>query len=426
MRFTLALATMAVSLTAQTIEVTPARVLVDEMVVIRATGLSPNERVAVEAELVDGGENHWTSRAEFVADATGTIDVSKQAPVAGSYKDVSAMGLIWSMMPVDKKVPQYQPPKNFGPQSTEFRLLRNNQPVSSAKLEQLNIADGVQRIPVHTDILRGVFFVPATAATQPCPGVLVLGGSNGGYPGRQAAWLASHGYAALALAYFHYEDLPATLEGIPLEYFQHGLEWMRQRPEVKNSEAGFAVMGTSRGGELALQLGSMFPQIRAVVAYVPANVRHPACCGNNIVPWAWTWKGQPLAFIPARRQPPLEMRLRAVIPVEGTQGPVLMISGQDDQVWSSSEMADEVVSRLKHEHFSYSFENLKYAHAGHSAGRPAIQPAWHGAVHHPISGREMSTGGSAKGDAESSLDAIPKVLAFLKNWQQNQPKKAVP
>jgi hypothetical protein len=56
-------------------------------------------------------------------------------------------------------------------------------------------------------------------------------------------------------------------------------------------------MGTSRGGELALQLGSMFPAIDAVVAYVPAKVRCAACCGNTRVPYAWTWGGQPLPYV---------------------------------------------------------------------------------------------------------------------------------
>jgi dienelactone hydrolase len=37
-------------------------------------------------------------------------------------------------------------------------------------------------------------------------------------------------------------------------------------------------MGASRGGELALQLGAMFPRIAAVVAYAPASVRIASCC----------------------------------------------------------------------------------------------------------------------------------------------------
>jgi dienelactone hydrolase len=126
-------------------------------------------------------------------------------------------------------------------------------------------------VQVLEDGLSGIFLSPAGQGTH--PGVLVLSGSNGGVPIRPAEWLASHGYAVLALAYFHYEDLPPLMEAIPLEYFERALAWMAKRPEIASQR--IAAMGTSRGGELALQLGSMFPQIRAVVAYVPADVRFP-------------------------------------------------------------------------------------------------------------------------------------------------------
>jgi dienelactone hydrolase len=283
-------------------------------------------------------------------------------------------------------------------------------------LEQIFVADGVQRVTVRDGKLRGVLFLPGSQDLH--PGVLVVGGSNGGVPLQPAAWLASRGFAALALAYFHYEDLPPKLEAIPLEYFQDALMWMTRRPEIMNGSLG--VMGTSRGGELALQLGSMFAKIGAVVAYVPANVRYPACCGDNRVPYAWTWSGTPLAYMPLRAMQTPEAAMRATIKVEETQGPILMISGQDDHVWQSSMMADDVVGRLKRFHFAYSFENLKYAHAGHSAGHPAITPAWHGRLRHPISGREVDLGGSTTGDAHSTLDSMPKVIEFLRNSLQGR------
>jgi hypothetical protein len=166
----------------------------------------------------------------------------------------------------------------------------------------------------------------------------------------------------------------------------------------------------------------MYPQIRAVVAYVPASVRYPACCGNTRVPYAWTWQGQPLAYVlPGFVRNPLAMMsasVNASIEVERTHGPVLLISGDDDGVWPSAMMAEAVVARLKHSHFPYSVEHLKYAHAGHRAGRPEIVPTWHGMVRNPTSGREENPGGNPKGDAQSSLDAIPKVLEFLRQSLQ--------
>jgi dienelactone hydrolase len=291
-------------------------------------------------------------------------------------------------------------------------LLEGEKQVASAQLEQKALAEGVHQIKLQGQ-LHGVLFLPGTSGRH--PGVLVLGGSEGGVPRQKAAWLASHGFAALALAYFRHEDLPPDLSGIPLEYFGQALSWMMQRPEILPDR--IAVVGTSRGGELALQLGSMYPQIAAVVAYVPANVRYAACCGRSArFPYAWTWQGRPLAYyVPHNNDFPNPVTsMEAAIPVEQTHGPVLLISGQDDDVWSSSLMANATVARLKSGHFPYAVEHLDYPHAGHWAGRPEIVPAWHGTVKQPGSGRATKLGGSPRGDAESSLDAIPKVLEFLR------------
>lgn len=397
------------SVTAQPLEVVPARLLVDEAAAIRASGLEPNERIAIRAELTDGGGQAWASQADFVADAQGAVDASKQAPLAGSYKEVSAMGLIWSMMPVKKTVNAYLAARDLGPQSVDFHLLRKGKAIASAHLEQVTLADGIQRIRVHDDGLRGTLFVPPGAGRHPA--LLVVGGSEGGQPLRPAAWLASHGYAALALAYFRFEDLPPQLESIPLEYFQHALEWMASQPAIGDARMG--IMGASRGGELALLLGAMFPRIAAVVAYAPASVRIASCCLRTGGP-AWTWQGKALPYIVPLLMTHIVLRAEASIEVEFTKGPILMISGESDHIWNSAEMADDVVSRLKSHHFAYSFENLKYPHAGHLAGRQEFVPAWHGEIRNPTSGRENDLGGSAEGDARSSIDSIPKVLDFLR------------
>jgi dienelactone hydrolase len=413
-------------LSAQILEIAPQRIMADESTVIRVTGLQPNERVSIQASLIDGAGANWTAEAEFVADPQGTVDVSKQSPVAGSYKEVSAMGLVWSMMPTDKHVEAYLPPKDLGPQTIKFVLLRNNVKAAEATLVQLNLADGVQQIKVEGQ-LHGELFLPASKG--PFPGVLVLGGSEGGVPRAKAAWLAAHGYAALALAYFRHEGLPEQLQAIPLEYFGKAVGWMMQNRDI--SPEHIAVMGTSRGGELALQLGSMYPEIKAVIAYVPSNVRRGACCGGTvwtdrgkccrgrIFGYAWTWHAQPLPFLPFQDRTPQDI-MDATIQVEHTHGPILLIAGQNDGIWDSPTMTKAIVGRLKQTHFAYDVERYDYDHAGHRAGRPQIVPSWHSEIRNPVSGNEMEQwGGSAEGDAHSSLDSIPKVLDFLNRHLQN-------
>ncbi len=397
-------------LRAQTIEVTPKRVLIDESATIRVTGCQPNERLAIRAQLVDGDDARWTSQADFVADAQGVIDASKQPPVSGSYKEVFSMGLIWSMRPSSARTTRYQPPRKFDVQTIDFRLMRGGTQLASAILEQITTAAGVERVVLHDGALRGTLFLPPGKDRHPA--VLVLGGSEGGLPARRAAWLASHGFAALALAYFRYDDLPNQLAGIPLEYFGKALSWMAHRPEIDFDH--MALMGTSRGAELALQVGYIFAGVKAVVAYSPADVRYPACCGFTTVPYAWAWNGIGMAFRPLR--PNLDQQglaMRAVIEVERIPGPVLLIAGKDDRVWDSSDMSDAIVARLRRANFAYNVEELKYPHAGHAAGRPEIVPAWQGPTKNPTSGRDVEMGGTPKGNAESSLDAIGKVIDFL-------------
>ncbi|HEY6447177.1 MAG TPA: acyl-CoA thioesterase/bile acid-CoA:amino acid N-acyltransferase family protein [Acidobacteriaceae bacterium] len=397
---------------AQKIEIAPATVLIDEAPSIRVTGVAPGASVTVEADLSDGNGKPWHSEAQFAADAQGGVDLAAQAPAKGSYREASAMGLVWSMRPAEHDVHFFAPPHDSEEQTVHFQLLYGGKEVGSADLVQRYVAAGVRTVRVE-GALHGTLFLPPEAGRgdTKVPGVLVVGGSEGGLPRARAAWLASHGCAALALAYFHYEDLPATLRDIPLEYFGRALAWMAQRPEIDAKRLG--VMGTSRGGELALQLGSMYPEIHAVVAYVPANIRVASCCGRPFGA-AWTWHGEGLAWaLPGMPNNPATL-MRATIAVEGIHGPVLMIGGESDGVWSSSEMVQAAASRLRQAHFGYPVVTLTYAHAGHRAGMPEILPTWNNGVLHPLTGRLTDLGGTPEGNAESTLDAIPKVLDFLR------------
>lgn len=397
----------------QKIEVTPPTVMVDQTATIRVTGLAPGAKVTLEADLVDGAGHSWKSQEEFQADAQGTVDLTQDAPLKGSYRTVSSMGPIWSMRPAERGVNAYLLPHSLGAQTTELHLLEGGKVVASGQLVQTLMADGIQQVQLQ-GALTGTLFLPPGAGRH--PGMLVLGGSEGGAPLQRARWLASHGYAALALAYFRAPGRPQQLENIPLEYFGEALSWLMQRPEVDAKRIG--VMGASRGGELALQLGSLYPEIRAVVAYVPANYRHGCFC-NSRGEAAWTLRGQPIAWAMPWSGPADLMR--ATIAVEEIHGPVLMISAGEDGVWPSSDMVHAAAARLRSAHSAYPVVVLNYPHAGHLAGTPIICPAWRGSVANWLNGRPQNLGGTPEGNAESTLDAIPKVLDFLQQSLGGEP-----
>ena len=101
---------------------------------------------------------------------------------------------------------------------------------------------------------------------------------EGGIRGFTAALLAAHGYTTFTLGYFALDGLPQELKEIPLEYFKRAIDWFRSQPDVIPDLLG--VVGSSRGGELALLLGSkfrksgrLFPMSAAASSLVLSHVR---------------------------------------------------------------------------------------------------------------------------------------------------------
>ena len=244
---------------------------------------------------------------------------------------------------------------------------------------------GVNVTEVRDNGLVASFCLPSTPGKH--PGVIVLGGSEGGIDWTMptAILLAEQGYAALALAYFGLEHLPQKLEEIPLEYFKQAIDWMGSNASVESSRIG--LIGTSKGGEAALLVSATYPEISAVVAYGPSDVVFQ--CLNfrgfrgPVEKSSWTLDGQPLPFVPYRNSFRLMCRHgfllgiylaslqdqeaveRAIIPVERINGPILLVSGKKDRLWPSSTMCNRIVERLTQRNFVFPFDHLSYCNAGH-------------------------------------------------------------
>jgi dienelactone hydrolase len=106
---------------------------------------------------------------------------------------------------------------------------------------------------------------------------------------------------------------------------------------------------------------------------------------------------------------------RATIPVEKTRGPILLVSGADDQMWPSSALADIAMRRLETHRHPYPFRHLKYEGAGHLIlvpGGPRTTRTMRLQVQ-GMSGRLLSMGGTPKADAEAGVDAWRSLLEFL-------------
>lgn len=194
---------------------------VDQQLEIRASGFSPGERVTMRLSLV---EPHlpWQSEAEFVADDAGTIGLSRDAPVSGSYDGADPMGLFWSMeLPPQTYAKlmrgEIAPDPRWGVEhEMHLSLSAEAQTRASTELIRRYMTATLTRTAIREHGVVGTLFHQQGRRR---PGVIALGGSGGGLDEFAPALLANHGYAALGLAYFGFENLPQDLYEIPLEYF---------------------------------------------------------------------------------------------------------------------------------------------------------------------------------------------------------------
>jgi dienelactone hydrolase/uncharacterized protein (DUF2141 family) len=282
---------------------------------------------------------------------------------------------------------------------------------------------GVTRTDVRQDGLYGELYAPATGGGRR-PALVLFGGSEGGLDtiSGMAIDFAKQGYAVLALAYWKEQGLPQTLELIPLEYFDKAVAWLKARPDV--DPKGIGAMGWSRGSEAVLLLATRNPDVRAVVAVAPSGVVWQGInYGSGAPKSAWTSGGQPLAYVPpvgalykpdsmkdmfVAALPEADRRPETQIPIEKINGPVLFLSGGDDHLWPSRQMADQMMARLKAKGFGHPYAHLTYDGAGHVifVGAPD------GAMGKVMGQPNAMLGGSQEADAKAWADEWPKVLDF--------------
>ena len=408
------IASHALTAQAARFEITPEAVLVDERFRMALDGLKPRQDVTIR---VDGNRGVWQSSATFRSDERGRVEVA------------DPMRLIWSAT-------GERPPGAAGSpaQPWTFTAEAEGRVIATQTVLRRAVAENVRVVPVRERGLVGVAYYPPGAG--PHPAMIVLPGSQGGLPGpgAHAGGLASRSYVVLALAYFNAQGLPPLLQNIPLEYFATAVDWLKSQPSVDPARIG--VLGTSRGGELALLLGATYPSaFRVVVANVPSNVVWPGLGDDSDVA-AWTLNGKPVSGMRSRftsadlalssrerflkRLQDTAAVARAEIPIERIDAPVLMFSAKDDQLWPSDIFAARAVERLRANHFKHPVEHYSYEQAGHQLTRPFMPTSDVRQVRiHPISKRSIMFGGTPEGQARANEDSWQKLLGFLDKYLRN-------
>ncbi|MDX6239907.1 MAG: hypothetical protein QOG10_4722 [Kribbellaceae bacterium] len=360
-----------------------------------------------------------SSRAWFVADAAGRVDPRRQPAFAGAYLGLDPFGLFWSARAADGSTPA---PVDDNLEVEIHARCDDDLAVGSYLL----LARGADVIVTEIEEEGLVARLFQTAG----PGVVVLGGSDGGLgtAGRIAGLLSSRGMTALALGYFDLPGLPQQLVGVAVETVARGLERLT---ELTNARP--ALLGISRGAELALLASSIYPDlVRRAAAVVPSLYLWPGLATPNAA--AWTMAGQPLPFIPDEPEaaaaevalvnhstdpaaPYMEAALAiatgvqreaARIRLEDITAPVLLVSGAADALWPSAAQCLTAIEELADDRY----QHLSYAGAGHRLSAFPTTPMSTSMT--TADGFHLQFGGSVQATAAASADLWARLPTWLK------------
>lgn len=402
---------------------------------IEAAGAEAGAFVTLTASQLDDGGRTWRASAVFVADDDGRVDVTSDAPFSGSYETIDPMGLVWSMTRTDDR-PQGRPLSPLAPVTLRVTAsVAAGIPVH-ASIERARQPDGIVREPITAPGVVGVLFRPANDG--PWPGVVLLGGSEGGLHELDAALLAGHGFSVLALAYFGAPGLPDALVELPLETFVTAMGLLVAHPQVRGDRVG--LLGGSRGGEAALLVAALAPGLVAAVVsvvgsgIVTAGIPHDPDLATMLSTdrASWTWRGRALRHLPyvpgvALRDPgeidaPLALRdafrpdlasandiAAASIPVERIEGPVLLLSSEDDRMWPSTPLSEIAARRLARAG-RFPFQHVQYPRAGHGIVPPPFGPVTRIV---PGPGVRFDLGGEPAATSDARADAWSRTVAWF-------------
>jgi len=178
----------------------------------------------------------------------------------------------------------------------------------------------------------------------------------------------------LAIGYFKTENSPGSLDRISLNAIADTILNIASRtPQIDT--ARILLMGASKGGELVLNLASRFSCFKGVIALSTSHVSFPAITFSANTS-SWMYNNQEVAYVPAPFKtiwPALrgdllgafsmilentEAVAHAEIEVERINGPILILSADDDEQWPATKMSEQLMERLKRKNFVHWYEHV--------------------------------------------------------------------
>ncbi|XP_044211588.1 peroxisomal succinyl-coenzyme A thioesterase-like [Thunnus albacares] len=410
------------------LSVQPSRGLVDEKFTVLVQNAPPGSQLTVHAlhQCEDG--HTWEAFAHYITNATGTVNVSEDLSLGGTYSGVEPMGLLWSLRPVPGSKPGLRMRKMNVQTPMEIRIsvyqghptegFITQVPLASELVERWYMAPGVRRIPITEGGLTATLFLPS--GPGPFPGLLDLWGGEGHLLEYRAALLASHGFASLTLDYLTPKIALETGKMVDNQYFETAFRVLQQHPQVLGSRIG--MVGLSLGASFTLKM-AVYSEVIKLSSVVCINGTHVQpvdgsveemleYCRSNAEKTRFNeenqviWRDLPLPI-------PTDPELK--VDVGRLQCPVMLVVAEDDQNWPASESAQDMKEMMEQAGNSHLLTILSYPNAGHLI-EPPYTPHIRASSFKTVDQGQMFMalwGGDAVPHARAQEDAWRKMLAFL-------------
>lgn len=261
--------------------------------------------------------------------------------------------------------------------------------------------------------------------------IVVFGGSEGSPNFDLALSYAKQGYEVFSMYMFGQKNQPKILSKIPLEQFEDIQDFINGHAQNKET---ISVVGASKGSEYALNLAVHYKDIEHVILIAPSAYNFSGFDFRNGGS-SWTFKGKELPYIDIQkgdmkifvRDAVLPMILNSsityrnvydsaiekephkqkkIIPVKNTTADLLIITGSNDLMWSSAEMAKTIAKERQQSTTVKIYQNAGHIFSGNGKTY--------------INGTTISTGGNEKANKLANEDSQKLMFKTLESWHHKK------
>ncbi len=278
---------------------------------------------------------------------------------------------------------------------------------------------------IEGNYLRG-FHMPPLGEAKPGT-VIVFGGSEGSADPRKARELQKEGFNVLALYFWGQPGQKATLNEVPLDFFDEVLTWIDANA---NPDEPITILGTSKGAELVANLASRYSEVDNFIAYAPSEYTYQGLQYDQYAGSSFTYHGQPVPYLKFVNDPkimiPMMTRFTLALPVSylssyeqavekatdterdaaridltGFSGNGILFAGEQDTMWQSATAAKALAAQ------NPKVEAFVYDNAGHAFAEDItlFGPSW-----------EVMLGGTVEGNRIAYQESQQVLFDKLNTW----------